>query len=99
MRFLIGYLLLFFFTGILPQLLSSKFSVQQRNNHGFSAVACNQTINWDSKTKGGLIGFPMNRASVHRWLLSQSERAAMAQRCKLMSGINCKSQYASYLYM
>ena len=81
----------FSFTGILPQ-LSSNFSVQLQNIHGFSAVACDQTIeqtvNRDSKTKGGLVGFSMNRASVHRWLLSQSERAAIAQRCELMSGIN-----------
>ncbi len=48
----------FSFTGILPE-LSSNFSVQRQNIHGFSAVACDQTIeqtvNRDSKTNGGLV--------------------------------------------
>ena len=73
--------------GILPK-LSSNFAIQRQNDHGFSAVACDQTIeqtvNRDSKTKGGLTGFSMNRSSVRRWLLSQSERAAITQRCKSM---------------
>lgn len=83
-------------TGILSE-LSSNFSVQRQNNHGFAAVSCDQTIeqtvNRDSKTKGGLVGFSMNRTSVHRWLLSQAERAAVTQRCKSMSGMNNKSRY------
>ena len=80
------------YIGILPE-LSSNFAIQRQNDHGFSAVACDQTIeqtvNRDSKTKGGVTGFSMNRASVHRWLLSQSERAAITQQCKAMSGVNC----------
>lgn len=83
-------------TGILSE-LSSNFSVQRQNNHGFSAVLCDQTIeqtvNRDSKTKGGLVGLSMNRASVHRWLSSQAERAVVTQRCKSMSGINNESWY------
>ncbi|XP_028410493.1 uncharacterized protein LOC114533190 [Dendronephthya gigantea] len=79
--------------GILPD-LSSNFAVQRQSNYGFSAVACDQTIeqtaNRDSKTKGGLIGFSMNRAAVHRWLLSQSERAAITNKCKYMAGMECK---------
>ena len=59
--------------------LSNNFAIQRKSNHGFPAVACDQTIeqtaNRDSKTKGGLIGFSMNCSTVHRWLLSQSERA------------------------
>lgn len=55
--------------GILPE-ISSNFAVQRQNNHGFSAVACDKTIeqtaNRDSKTKGGLIGFSMNPGTVHR---------------------------------
>ena len=82
--------------GVLTE-LSSNFSVQRQNDHGFSAVSCDQTIeqtvNRDSKTKGGLVGFSMNRSSVHRWLLSQAERAAVTQRCKSMSGMSHKSRY------
>ena len=48
--------------------VSTNFSVQCQNTYGFLAVACDQTIeqtaNRGSKTKGGLIGFTMNRASV-----------------------------------
>ena len=77
--------------------VSANFAVQRQNNYGFAAVACDQTIeqtaNRDSKTKGGLIGFTMNRASVHRWLLSQSERAGITGQCKSMAGINCKPRY------
>ncbi|CAB4021985.1 Hypothetical predicted protein [Paramuricea clavata] len=57
-------------------------------------VACDQTIeqtvNRDAKTKGGLIGFSLNRAAVHRWLLSQSVRAAITSQCKSLAGMECK---------
>ena len=73
----------FFFAGIRED-LSTNFAIQRQSNHGFSAVACDQTIeqtaNRVSKTKGGLIGFSMNRATVHRWLLSQSERATITSK-------------------
>lgn len=77
--------------------LSTSFSVQRQDNHGFSAVSCDQTIeqtiNRDSKTKGGLIGFSLNRAAVHRWLLAQSERAAITKSCKDMAGVSGKPRY------
>ena len=82
----------FFCVGIRED-ISRNFAVQRQSNHGFSAVACDQTIeqtaNRDSKTKGGLIGFSMNRSTVHRWLLSQSERASITSKCKDMAGNNC----------
>lgn len=66
--------------------------MQRQSSHGFSAVACDQTIeqtaNRDSKTKGGLVGISMNRDAVHRWMLSQSERAAITRQCKLMAGLD-----------
>ena len=83
------------FLGALAE-VSENFAVQRQTNYGFSAVPCDQTIeqtaNRDAKTKGGLVGFTMNRASVHRWLLSQSERAAITSKCKSMAGMNCKSR-------
>ena len=82
--------------GILPELWSN-FSVQRQDDHGFSSVACDQTIeltiNRDSKTKGGLVGFSMNPTSVHQWLLSQSERAAITERCKSMAGVDREQRY------
>ena len=90
----------FFFAGIRED-LSNNFAIQRQSNHGFSAVACDQTIeqtaNRDSKTKGGLIGFSMNRSTVHRWLLSQSERATITSKCKEMAGIECTPRYAVLL--
>jgi hypothetical protein len=71
--------------------MSRNFAIQRQSHHGFSAVACDQTIeqtvNRDAKTKGGLIGFSLNRAAVHRWLLSQSERAAITSQCKSLAGM------------
>ena len=79
--------------GIKPE-ISSNFAVQRQNVYGFSAVAGDQTIeqtvNRDSKTKGGLTGFSMNPASVHRWLLSQPERAAITRKCKNIAGMDYK---------
>ena len=67
-----------------------NFAIQRQSHHGFSAVACDQTIeqtvNRESKTNRGLISFTLNRAAVHRWLLSQSERVAIA-------GMECKPRY------
>ena len=74
--------------------MSSNFAVQYQGNYGFSAVACDQTIeqtaNRDSKTKGGLIGFSMNPSTVYRWLLSQSERAAITTKCYHIAGMDFK---------
>ena len=92
----------FLLSGVLAD-LSTNFSVQRQDNHGFSAVACDQTIeqtvNRASKTKGGLVGFSMNRAAVHRWLLSQPERAGIAQQCKSLAGMNDKSRYSTLVIL
>lgn len=74
--------------------LRTSFAVQRQSKYGFSAVSCDQTIeqtiNRDSKTKGGLVGFTLNRSAVHRWLLAQSERAAITNKCKDMGYVNVK---------
>jgi hypothetical protein len=45
-----------YFKGVVED-LSQQWTVQRQSNHGFSSVACDmaieQTINRDSKTKGG----------------------------------------------
>ena len=77
--------------------MSKYFAIQRHSHHGFSAVPCDQTIeqtvNRDAKTKGGLIGFTLNRAAVHRWLLLQSERAAITSQCKSLAGMECQPRY------
>ena len=96
------YSIYFTFTDIGSE-LSSSFAFQRQSKHGFSAVPCDQTIeqtiNRDSKTKGGLIGFSLNRAAVHRWLLSQSERSAITNKCKDMAGANTKPRFHFSQYM
>ena len=81
--------------------MSTSFAVQRQSDHGYSAVSCDQTIEQaiirDSKTKGGLIGFSLNRAAVHRWLLAQSERAAITNKCKDMAGAEAKPRLTHFI--
>eukprot|EP00794_Sanderia_malayensis_P000765 gene765-55_t len=46
-----------------------------------------QTHNRDSKVRGGLVGFTLNRAAVHRWIMAQGERGAMKRQCLAMAGL------------
>lgn len=70
--------------------LDGEFVVQRRNASGFSQTACDQiieqTCNRDSKTKGGLTGISINKAAVHRWILSFPARAAIRRNCEEMAG-------------
>lgn len=70
--------------------LKAHWTVQRQERYGFSSIACDQAIvqtaNRDSKTKGGVIGFTLNKGAVHRWMLSQSERCAIARECQIMAG-------------
>lgn len=67
-----------------------QWTVQQQDRYAFSSIACDQaieqTLNRDSKTKVGLTGFSLNRGAVHRWILAQNERAAIARQCEIMAG-------------
>ncbi|XP_071822275.1 uncharacterized protein [Apostichopus japonicus] len=71
-------------------LSAGEFVVQRQDQFGFSQIACDQTIeqtcNRDTKTKGGLTGFTLNRGAVHRWILSSHERAAITKECQTMAG-------------
>ena len=70
--------------------LAGEFCVQRQEEHGFAQVECDitieQTFNRDSKTKGGLTSFTQHKGAVHRWILPQPARAAIAKECKAMSG-------------
>ena len=72
--------------------MSGEWTVQQQTRYGFSATACDQVIeqtcNRDSKTAGGISGITLNRKAVQRWILSQSERAAIARECEKMAGLH-----------
>ena len=66
--------------------------VVQRSSSAFSQVAVDQTIeqtiNRDTKSKGGIVGFSLNKGAVQRWLLTSHERAAITQACREMARIS-----------
>ena len=72
--------------------VTGSWAVQQQDKYAFSATAADQTIeqtiNRDCKTSGGLNGITLNRSAVARWVLSQSQRAAIAQQCETLAGVN-----------
>lgn len=76
---------------VLSAFQAGEFVVQRTNNSSFSRVPVDQTIeqtvNRDTKTKGGIIGFSVSNGSVQRWLLTFHERAAITQACREMAGI------------
>lgn len=45
-----------------------------------------QTFNRDSKTKGGIVGFTLNRPAVKRWISAQSERGSITRQCYVVAG-------------
>lgn len=67
-----------------------EFVAQRQSDHAFSQIACDmvieQTINRDSKTKGGMSGITLSKGGVNRWLLSHPERAAITRACQVMAG-------------
>lgn len=85
-----------FFVGSAEQ-LEENWTVQRQTSYGFSSIACDQVIeqtaNRDAKTAGGIIGNRLNRGAVHRWLLSQSERTAIARQCQVMAGSSHENRY------
>lgn len=64
--------------------------MQRQNEYGFSGVPCDQTIeqtvNKDSKTRGGLKGFTVNKGAVNRWTAGHHERAAIMRQVQEMAG-------------
>ena len=53
-------------------------------------MALEQSINLDSKSKGGIVGVRTRDDAVERWFLTSPERAAMTQALKEMCGLeNC----------
>ena len=62
------------------------FSVQRTREHGFSRLPVDQTIeqtlNKNTKTKGGIVGFSLKRGAVQRWMLTAPSRAAFVNKCR-----------------
>ena len=72
--------------------IKDNWTVQRQKIRSFSSLACDQTIeqtvNKDSKTKGGIVGFSLNKGAVHRWIMSQAERSAISGRCQEMANMS-----------
>jgi len=49
-------------------------------------MALEQSVNLDSKSKGGIIGMSTKEDAVDRWFLTIHDRAAMTQAVKAMCG-------------
>lgn len=62
-----------------------------RSSHPFSQVstdmALEQSINADSKVKGGIVGISMRPAALRRWFLTSHERAAITSSLKSMYAV------------
>ena len=70
------------------RMLQGEFAVQ-RSCRGFTQTAVDQTLeqrhNKETKSKGGIIGFSLNKGAVQRWILTVHERAAMCCNLKKMT--------------
>ena len=73
----------------------------QRTTGPYSALACDQTIeqtlNKQSKTKGGIVGFTLSPSAVDRWTLSRPARASIVDATEKMAGINAPKNTQKYL--
>ena len=73
------------------ELKRGSFAVQ-RSDNAFAQVAVDnaieQTINRDSKTHGGIIGFSLRPSAVQRWIVTAHVRAAIAQVCRQLTGLD-----------
>ena len=67
---------------------AGEFAVQRSQDVSFSQVAVDhtieQTMNKDTKTKRGIIGFSLNKGAVQRWILTAHEREAILRNFKNM---------------
>ena len=61
--------------------MDGQFVVQRQDRYGFSQIACDQlieqTMNRDSKTKGGMTRITTRKGAVNRWILAHHHRAAI----------------------
>ena len=65
-------------------LSQGDFGVQRTTSHGFLQLPVDQTmeqtLNRNTKTKGGIIGFSLKKGAVQRWMLTVHARASFVDR-------------------
>ena len=73
---------------------AGEFAVQ-RSHNVFAQVpvdmAIEQSINRDTKTKGGVIGSSLRCGAVQRWIATAHDRAAITAACHSLAGISKES--------
>ena len=73
-------------------LSQGDFGVQCTTSHGFSQLPVDQTIeqtlNRNTKTKGGIIGSSLKKGAVQWWMLTAYARASSADRCREMASLH-----------
>ena len=71
---------------------SGEFAVQRSLDSKFAQVAVGmaieQTVNKDTKTSGGIIGFSLKPGAVERWFVTAHERAAIMHSCMELAGMS-----------
>ena len=78
------------------QLESGDFCFQ-RSYSNFSQVAVDQaieqTVNKDTKTRGGIVSFSRSPASVHKWMINAHFRTDVTRSVKQMAGLTGRDKY------
>ena len=77
--------------------IDQNWTVKRQNRYGFSSIACDmtieQTLNRDSKMKGGLVGMTLDRGAMHRWITGQAKRSAITRQCEIMANATGSKRY------
>ena len=77
------------------------FWTAKRTMKPYTSLACDQTIeqtlNKDSKSKGGIVGFTLSPEAVDRWTHARSSRASILQKTEEMAGIGGIEKTQKYL--
>ena len=64
--------------------------------NGLSSTACDQvmeqTYNQDSKVRGGLVGFTLNKSAVQRRIMAQADRGAITREYLKMTDNSNKTR-------
>ena len=67
------------------ELNNGAFAVQRQENSGFSQIAVDhtieQTVNRDTETIGGIVGFSLKKGAVERWFLQRMKEQRFVRIC------------------
>ncbi|MES9879525.1 MAG: hypothetical protein ABW185_01435 [Sedimenticola sp.] len=64
----------------------------QKFNQVWTDLALEQSVNKDSKTKGGIVGFSLNKEAVIRWFLTAHARISITSAVKSMCNLDVSTE-------